>query len=32
MVTNYESNVIFFSRYKHYLYGLTGTIAESITK
>ncbi len=32
IVTNYESNFIFFHRYKYYLYGLTGTIAESIGK
>ena len=32
IVTNYESNLIFFNRYKYYLYGLTGTIAESIGK
>ncbi len=27
LVTNYESNLIYFQRYSHYLYGMTGTIA-----
>jgi hypothetical protein len=30
IVTNYESNFIFFSRYSQYLYGMTGTISKSI--
>lgn len=30
LVTNYESNLIFFQRYSHYLYGMTGTIASSL--
>jgi preprotein translocase subunit SecA len=32
IVTNYESNLIFFRRYRHYLYGMTGTICESLGK
>jgi hypothetical protein len=30
LVTNYESNLIYFQRYKSYLYGLTGTIANAL--
>jgi len=32
IVTNYESNLIFFNRYVHYLYGMTGTISKTIGK